>query len=223
MLFDTLRVLETPEGIDLDLRVAGPLIRSLAWSLDFAIRVAIFIVLSIVLKILGELGTGILLTSMFALEWLYPVFFEVHNGRTPGKRIMGLRVVHSNGTPVGWSASLIRNLLRAADFLPFFYGFGLAAMLSNRDFQRLGDLAANTLVVYDDEFDAEGPLSDQTAKDPPLRNLSLDEQKTLIEFAERYDQLSPARAAELAQLLPALTRDSSHDPIETLKRNADGC
>jgi uncharacterized RDD family membrane protein YckC len=220
MLLDTLRVLETPEGVDLELRVAGPLVRCVAWALDFAIRVAIYIALSIALSVLGKLGTGILLASLFALEWLYPVFFELHNGQTPGKKAMGLRVVHGNGTPVGWSASLIRNLLRAADFLPFLYGFGLVSMLANRNFQRLGDLAANTLVVYDDVNEADNTLLDQTPSDPPLRHLSMDEQKTLIEFAERVEKLSPARVAELAQLLPSLTQDSKYDAVETLQRNA---
>ena len=220
MLVDTLRVLETPEGIDLELRVAGPLVRCLAWTLDLGIRGGIYIALSIVLSVLGKLGTGILLASLFALEWLYPVFFELRNGQTPGKKAMGLRVVHGNGTPVGWSASLIRNLLRAADFLPFLYGFGLASMLTTRSFQRLGDLAADTLVVYEDGNEADTVLLDQTEVEPPLRHLSMDEQKTLIEFAERAEKLSPARVAELAQLLPSLTQDSKYDAVETLQRNA---
>jgi uncharacterized RDD family membrane protein YckC len=139
---------ETPEGIDLGLRVAGPISRALAWIIDAFIRYSVLFALSTVLASLLSFGMGLFLILLFLLEWFYPVVFEVVRGATPGKKAMGLLVVHDNGTPVGWSASMIRNLLRSVDFLPFFYCAGLISILLNSRFKRLGDLAAGTLVVY---------------------------------------------------------------------------
>lgn len=86
---------------------------------------------------------------LFLLEWFYPIIFEVYRqGQTPGKKVMAIKVLQDNGIPVGWPTSLIRNLLRAVDFLPMMYGFGVVSMLIARNFRRLGDLAAGTLVVY---------------------------------------------------------------------------
>ena len=90
-----------------------------------------------------------MLILFFALEWLYPVAFELSRwGATPGKRVMGLKVVMDSGLPITPAASFTRNLLRVADFLPMLYGFALASMLIRKDFKRLGDIAAATLVVY---------------------------------------------------------------------------
>ena len=69
-------------------------------------------------------------------------------GASPGKRAMGLKVVMDSGLPVTLAASLTRNLLRAADFLPFGYGFAIVSVLVRADGKRLGDLAAATLVVH---------------------------------------------------------------------------
>jgi len=147
-LLDTARAVETPEGVTIDLRVAGPVPRALAFAIDFGIRALVYLGLAVGLATLGRFGTGVLLIAFFGLEWFYPVLFEVYGqGATPGKRMLGLRVVHDDGVPVGWSGAMIRNLLRAVDFLPFFYGCGLVSMLLTRDFKRLGDLAARTVVV----------------------------------------------------------------------------
>src|SRR5512143_1036292 len=145
---DTIHTFETPEGIELGLRVAGPLPRALAWVIDALIRYGGLFIVSIALSILGEFGFGLFLILLFLVEWFYPVLFEVSRGATPGKKMMGLAVVHDNGTPIGWPASMIRNLLRVIDFFPLMYGTGLLSMLINRQFKRLGDLAAGTLVVY---------------------------------------------------------------------------
>ncbi len=80
------------------------------------------LVLMLGLAFLGKLGAGLGLLLTFIMTWWYMVLFEVLNqGRSPGKQMMGLRVVHDDGTPVGWAASLLRNLLRFADILPFGY------------------------------------------------------------------------------------------------------
>ena len=117
MRLDTLHTAETPEGIALSLRPAGLFARGLAYLIDFAIRLGIFVGISITVGMLGKMGFGILLVAYFCLEWFYPVIFELTRAAaTPGKRVMGLRVVMDSGLPVTPAASLTRNLLRAADF-----------------------------------------------------------------------------------------------------------
>lgn len=202
---DTLRRLETPEGIELNLRVAGPVARALAWSVDGLIRYGALWGLLIALTPLGGGGFGLWLIALFLGEWLYPALFEVYaDGATPGKKALGLKVIHANGTPVDWPAALIRNLLRAVDFLPIFYGFGLVAMLGNRDFQRLGDLAAGTVVIYRDPSATAPQLPPGPALPPPFP-LYPAEQQLLIDFAERSATLNPERQAELAELLASHT------------------
>jgi uncharacterized RDD family membrane protein YckC len=146
---DTLYTAETPEGIALSLRPAGVVPRFYAYLLDFLIRFAILIALTMVAAFLGGMGAGFWLITYFLLEWLYPVVFELlPKHATPGKRVLGLNVVMDSGLPVTPAAALLRNLLRAADFVPLLYGVAWVAMLWRRDFKRLGDMAAGTLVVY---------------------------------------------------------------------------
>lgn len=84
----------------------------------------------------------------FAVLWGYYILFEVFgNGQTPGKHLLGLRVICLDGAPVTLTESLIRNLLRLVDALPFFYGVGLVTMFLDGKGRRLGDLAAGTVVV----------------------------------------------------------------------------
>lgn len=198
---DTRYQVETPEGIDLILRPAGLLPRALAYAIDLAIRGAIMLVLFIALALLGQLGFGLGLILMFLLNWWYMVLFEVLNqGRSPGKQMMGLRVVHDDGTPIGWSASLVRNLLRFVDLLPFAYTLGALSCLLHPSFKRLGDIAAGSLVVYRDE---KHPRPELPAADPERAPfaLTLADQGALLSFAERQASLSPARRAELAAIL----------------------
>lgn len=200
-MLDTYRAIETPEGVELRLRVAGPVVRSLAWVIDLLIRGGVYFVLAIVLSQLGKFGIGLLLLSLFLFEWFYPVLFEVYrHGQTPGKRALGLRVVDDDGSPVNWSASMIRNLLRFVDFLPVMYGFGLVSMLLHADFKRLGDIAAGTRVVYQDGKSQPPTVPDDAAQAPRQR-LTLDEQRAVISFAERARSLSPERTTELAGIV----------------------
>ncbi|MFZ1828439.1 MAG: RDD family protein [Candidatus Competibacteraceae bacterium] len=202
---DTLRRLETPEGIELSLRVAGPVARALAWSVDGLIRYGALWGLLMVLTMLDGGGIGLWLIALFLAEWLYPALFEVYaGGATPGKKALGLKVIHANGTPVDWPAALIRNLLRVVDFLPLLYGFGLIAMLCNRDFQRLGDLAAGAVVIYRDPLETVPQWPPGPALSPPF-SLSPAEQQLFIDFAERGATLNPNRQAELADLLASHT------------------
>ena len=205
IVLDTARQVATPEGIEITLRVAGPVPRALAYLIDLLIRGVVLIVLMIAVAALGEFGKALLLLAAFSLEWLYPVFFEVMAaGATPGKRVMGLMVLNDDGTPVRWPASLTRNLLRALDFLPFLYFTGLCAMIANRDFKRLGDLAADTLVVYRERKPAAASIPVSAPVAPPAA-LSLSEQRTLLEFSGRSARITPERAAELAEIVMPLT------------------
>ncbi len=203
-MLDTARRVATPEGIEITLRVAGPVPRALAYMLDLLVRAVIMFAVAIAVSVLGRFGLAVFLLTAFALEWLYPVVFEVlASGATPGKRAMGLLVLNDDGTPVRWPGSLTRNLLRAIDFLPFMYFIGLCAMVANRDFKRLGDLAASTLVVYREQKPATARIP-EAAPVAPLVPLSLSEQRTLLDFAERSGRITPERAAELAEIISPL-------------------
>ena len=200
-MLDTTRRVATPEGIELTLHLAGPVPRALAWAIDLAIRIAIVVAIWIPAAQLGRAGWGVVLLAMFFVEWLLPAWFEAAwRGQTPGKRLMGIMVLNDDGTPVRWPAALTRNLLRAADFLPFLYGLGLIAMLMNRDFKRLGDLAAGTVVVYQLERRvAAKKIPEAPAVVPPIA-LQLPEQRALLELAERSATLTKERVEELAEL-----------------------
>jgi len=184
---DSLFTAETPEGIALVLRPAGVVARFHAFAIDGAIRLGLMIASSIALGVMGRFGTGVFLIIYFALEWLYPVVFELlPAGATPGKRAMGLRVVMDSGLPVTPAASVVRNLLRVADFMPVLYAFGVVCMGLRADFKRLGDLAAGTLVVYTDAARLHG------------------EQAVVVAWAGRAARLTPARLEELAVLARAV-------------------
>ena len=108
-MLDTVREIHTPEGVTLRLPAAGPVPRALAWGIDFAIRMGLLMALGMVLGLLREAGTGLYLVALFAVFWLYPIVCEgLFNGQTPGKRALDLRVVSSDGAPVGWLAACVR-------------------------------------------------------------------------------------------------------------------
>ena len=221
-MIDTVRTVETPEGIALELRPAGPVARAMAWALDMGIRIAIYMAAGIGLAFLGKAGMGILAILIFLLEWFYPVLFEVlWEGRTPGKRALGLQVLMEDGTPVGWGPSLLRSLLMFVDFLPVLYGTGLAAMLWGREGRRIGDLAAGTVVVH--VLPAPGPSKHASSSLRPMLPpvpLSLDEQRAIVAFAERIPVLTPERAEELAGFVEALTGTQGSDGVLRLQAMA---
>lgn len=209
MQLDTTYTVNTPEGIALQLSAAGPIPRLLAWLLDLLIRLAIIITLFISLASLGRMGIGIAFILIFLLEWFYPVYFELrHQGQTPGKRALGIYVVNVDASPITPAASIIRNLLRAVDFLPLIYGFGLTSMLLNKRFQRLGDLAANSVVLH--KMTPPQALADASDLAPhrPAIQLSLPEQQAILLFSQRSQQISNARQTELAKLTGPLIADS---------------
>jgi uncharacterized RDD family membrane protein YckC len=204
-MLDTLKQVETPEGVTLFLRPAGLAPRATAWFIDATFRFGIYMLLSAVLGILHVVGIGIFMIAMFLLYWFYMVLFECLNqGRTPGKMIMGLRVVNDDALPVTWIASLVRNLLRVADMFPALYAFGLTSMLLDRDSRRLGDRVAGTLVVHDPRPPKLTPPKAVEPIRPPLA-LSTEDQVTLLSFAERSGYLTAGRQMELADCLEPVT------------------
>ncbi len=210
VMLDTVRDVPTPEGIELALRLAGPVSRALAWLIDLVLRLVVFGVLSVSAGVLGKLGGALLLLFWFGLEWLYPMVFEVWRaGATPGKKSLGLVVLHDDGTPVRLAASLTRNLLRAIDFFPALYGVGLLCMMLNRDFKRIGDIAAGTVVVYREPATRHARIPEASPQ-PPAIPLALAEQRAVLDFAARAHGLTEERAEELAMLVPQLT--STRDP-----------
>jgi len=219
---DTRYQIETPEGIDLPLRPAGLLPRVLAFAFDLGARGLLMGILLVPLALLGNIGIGLGSLLLFLVSWWYMVLFEVLNqGCSPGKQVMGLRVVQDDGTPIGWSASLIRNLLRFVDMLPFGYFLGAISCLQHPNFKRLGDLAAGTLVVY-----RELPLArPKVPQAPALRlpfALDLSEQRAILNFAERQGELSAERVQELASILATPLQVSPARAVEQLNGVARG-
>ena len=199
---DTRVVSFTPEGAALHYDVAGIGPRAYALVIDVLIRTLIMIVASIgVALIASNFAFGLLLIFYFLIEWFYPVYFEVlRDGQTPGKKRLGLRVIHDDGSPVGFSASVLRNLLRIADFLPLFYATGGLTMMASSRLQRLGDMAAGTYVIYVDDARTSSVLSHQQVL-MPRSMLSQAKQRAVVSLAVRESELSPERMEELSCII----------------------
>jgi len=143
--------IDTPENILLDAQIAGFGSRFVAALMDY---VLIFISLIAVtwlfirVQINDASISPFYYLAIFFITWSYHLIFElIWNGQTPGKRRAGIRVIQSNGLPVTVSAILIRNIIRLFDFLPLLYGLGLVMLFATKRTQRLGDLAARTVVI----------------------------------------------------------------------------
>ena len=217
--------IETPEQIDISFQKAGIGSRFYAALIDTLLLALILLVGYYVnRRFISELGDifgkwlgafgGIV---VFALFWGYYMVLEVTtNGQSIGKRLLGLRVIKAGGYPISFADSAIRNLVRIADFLPFFYAIGLCVMLINKNWERLGDLAAGTLVVKTARADLT--LTDAPPQaDLPALNISTQEfvyaawmQPALVTAAEmavireylvRRVKLSGIRRSELARTI----------------------
>jgi uncharacterized RDD family membrane protein YckC len=215
---DTVVAVETPEGILLELRPAGLSVRFCAFVVDLLIRFAIVFGAALVLMSMGGLGTAAWFILFFALEWFYPVVFELMpSGATPGKKMFGLKVVMDNGLPVTPAAAVTRNLLRVADFLPLFYGFAIVSLLIRQDSKRLGDLAAATMVVHElrpparEGFDDIVPVA-------PVKPLAPADQAAVIALATRARRLTSERLDELAALAAVVSGDAGRSGPEVTRR-----
>jgi uncharacterized RDD family membrane protein YckC len=217
-ILDTVVAAETPEGILLELRPAGVCARFCAFFIDGIIRLSVMYAAAIALSFFGGIGIAVWVILLFCLEWFYPVVFELlPGGATPGKRVFSLRVVMDNGLPVTAAASMTRNLLRAADFLPFGYGFAAVCMLLRRDCKRLGDLAAGTMVVHQSQRDS---FMMPHGADPvvPVLPLAPEDQAALIALAARAPRLTSERLDELAALAAAVSGDEGRRGPEVTRR-----
>jgi uncharacterized RDD family membrane protein YckC len=209
-MLDTVVAAETPEGIVLELHPAGLPARFYAFLVDWLIRLAILYGCAIVARFLGGMGVAFWIVLLFLLEWFYPIAFELgRSGATPGKKTFGLKVVMDNGLPITPAASFTRNLLRAADFLPFGYGFAIVSMLLRRDCKRLGDIAAATLVVHQPHAAPRITLQ-KVEPVPPVRPLAPRDQAALVALAARAPTLTGERLDELAGLAASVSGDQGH-------------
>lgn len=203
-MLDTAYRIATPEGIELSLRLAGPVPRALAWLIDFAWRAGVVMVFATLIGIIvnnGALVTGLLLILLFLIEWVVPAWLEaVWDGATPGKRALGIRVLRDDGSPLTFGPAFIRNILRTADFLPGFYAGGLLCVMLHPQFKRLGDLVAGTIVVYVEPPEKPPVLLDVEPLAPSVP-ITLGEKRAILDYAERVPQLSEERADELAQVV----------------------
>ena len=204
MEYEDRLTISTPEGVELQLTLAGIGSRMIAASVDLTLQVISYLILLLFLQD-SNIGAAVLAVAAFLLVFGYDVSFEVlAGGRTPGKRFTGLRVVRSGGRPVDLVTSAIRNFLRAIDFLPALYGIGMLSVLATSRNQRLGDLAAGTLVVRErlgsassEPFEApEGAVIQTALWD--VSAVSPDDVATVRAFLERRGELDAAARAALA-------------------------
>jgi uncharacterized RDD family membrane protein YckC len=207
----------TPEGVDLDLRLAGLGSRFAAQTIDLVIEAVIIVAAGFALvggdafsegSVASGLGAGVFSVVFFLVILGYDILFEVlASGRTPGKRWTGLRVVRTGGEPIRFLASAIRNLFRLVDFLPFGYLVGSIAILATRQNQRLGDLVAGTLVVRE----RGGELRRRETQPPPappdadlawdVSAITPEELGAVRSFLARREGLTPDARASLAGTL----------------------
>ena len=194
--------IDTPEQVELEFAVAGLGSRFVAVLLDHLIQAGFYFVFIIFgaivfgalanrINLLGKWVLAGFIAVNFLLIWGYYTLFEAFwHGQTPGKHIMKLRVIKDSGRQITLFEAMSRNLLRIVDYLPAFYLVGVITMLCTKRNQRLGDLAAGTIVVH--ERSDEQPL--------------LIERGTSImpaQSAPGYDPLASAASAQEVSSLPA--------------------
>jgi uncharacterized RDD family membrane protein YckC len=174
--------IDTPELVAIEMPLAGIGSRFIAILVDYLIWGAAFFIffllalivipaMSIFGRISANWAIGIALLIVFVMHWGYFALFEAFsNGRTPGKRVAKIRVIHQSGRGINFVESLARNLVRYVDSLPSFYAVGVVAIFLSKRNQRLGDMVAGTLVVRDREVDSPhwGESASRTFTSPTL-------------------------------------------------------
>ena len=221
-LADNLRTLETFTGVDIELRVAGVYIRGIARLIDDVIRFLIVSALFAILIPTGLVGLGLAAIVGFFVWWSYNVLFEVlNNGVTPGKHYMGLRTVNADGTAIGWANSVIRSTLLVVDFLPIGYFLGIITMAASGTQQRIGDIVAGTIVVYNRSPKSRRlPDIKRTASIP--ESLTAEDRLFFLSFQERMSDLSHERAIELAETLEPLLDKKGQEAVIEVNAIAQG-
>ena len=222
--------IKTPEGIEFSLLLAGPITRLLAWSVDLLAILAISKLLNIALGLVGILSRDLAMAAnilgYFIVSIGYGIVLEWYwHGQTLGKRLMRLRVLDVQGLQLQFSQVVIRNLLRFVDSLPALYLVGGAACLINRRAQRLGDFAANTIVVWSPQVDE--PDLDQLLKGkfnsfckyPHLearlrQHVSPAEAQIALQALVRRDDFNPRARVDLFASIVAYFKDIVSFPAE---------
>ena len=207
--------IRTPEGIEFSLMLAGPVTRFLAWSVDLLVILVTSKLLNVLLAVLGfissDLASAASILGYFVVSIGYGIVMECYwRGQTLGKRLLRLRVTDVHGLQLQFSQIVIRNLLRFVDSLPFLYLVGGLTCLINRRTQRLGDIVANTIVVWSprvDEPDLDQLLEGKynSFRNHPhlearLRNhVSPAEAQVALQALMRRDEFEPRARVKLFQ------------------------
>jgi uncharacterized RDD family membrane protein YckC len=212
----------TPERVSLQYDIAGIGSRGAAAIVDTLIQSVVLIVIFVALTAglaagsaflsvgsgpgAGTLFLALFVLALFAVADGYFMLFEIlWNGQTPGKRMVGIRVIRENGYPMRPIDAVIRNLVRMVDWLPGAYGIGVLTMLLNKRSKRLGDFASGTIVVREGSRGAGTLLmpSGEPAESRGVRLSSAD--ATLVrDFLVRRASLDPRARADLAARLSAV-------------------
>lgn len=225
--------IDTPEHIALELPLAGVGSRFLALAYDSLLQLVVLAGLGIVAAGIGLLivpATGrpslglwlfaaLLLIGFVVYMGYFALFETIWNGQTPGKRLVGLRVIDVSGRPVTAYAAILRNLLRLVDQLPGFYALAIVSVLLTERNQRLGDLAAGTVVVHDRvEARAAAPAVEARARHGAQRLTAAE--LTLIEgFLRRRSDLDPlVRLRTARQIAARMTTRLALEPADDEER-----
>jgi uncharacterized RDD family membrane protein YckC len=194
-------------GVDLQLNIAGPGARSYAFVIDWHIRIvlalgwfagmsyAVFGGLSLVENESVDYNSYVFLVVLptFALYFLYhPVLEIAMRGRTPGKRIAGVRIVTQDAQLPGVMAHLIRNVLRILDSLPIGYVIGLLATLLTEKSVRIGDIAAGTVLIYESD-DRDNKTVKPDINPAAIARYGLAKAELGQELLDRWDELDPEK------------------------------
>lgn len=215
-----LDTLETPERVDLQVDLAGVGSRVLAFVIDTVLLLAIILGLGLVLllsaPVLGRWALVLWLLGNFVASWFYFALFEARwDGQTPGKRLLGLRVQKIGGYPIGWPEALLRNFLRPlVDLIALALPVGLVVMLFTRRHQRIGDLAAGTVVVRERPADVTrvsdlGYATAEAAASPRAGapELEVEEFELLHDFLARRASLDEGSRGRIGRSLAAVLRE----------------
>ena len=209
----------TPEHVHIRLEPAGLGSRFLAICIDSAIvqGVSMIILTSLSAFLPRGIAVAIGITLNFLLTWSWHIYFETQmQGRTPGKRMLRLRVIDARGLPVSLYQSLVRNITRVLDFAPLFYGVGAIASMISPSRRRFGDIIADTLVIRDTQPLAyKGQLAAErrynSLRTPRVQRLirhriSLQEREFLLALCLRADSMSAAARYDVMEEVAAKYR-----------------
>jgi uncharacterized RDD family membrane protein YckC len=214
---NNLYTIATPENVEFSFLIAGYGSRLLSWIIDLLFIATLILAISYLANLMIPLGQGIStalgLTAFFMVNWGYFVFWEWKTGgQSPGKKLFHIRVIQNNGAKITLFQSMIRNLLRIIDSMPFFYLLAFITSFLSPQLRRLGDLAAGTLVIKEETRPRPGIILPESQKynsfleDPHLSErirsqISLVEREALITICLRREELSiPVRLQLFADL-----------------------